>query len=340
MKVTKTYSIDESLFEIFDSLTNEKNINKSSFIEDVIKKYIKDNDMDTINKQYISKSDPDHIVTVLQQDQTYYILDDGSKIQRILFLHLFKPFTGVDTEDFFSKTNYVFEDIVEHIKKIDTRNIVEYSNDTIKSKITDYQTLYEKPLTGEDVKIKKPEKSEKSESINEIDPNIFFGKSNSIIKDIVDQLRQNNNQDQKLDHSIYDTMMENRQKILDIEDDIMIHQWKNSMETRKKLDENVDLPIINIKKSVFSENDKVNSSDEYNKDIDPKITDKLNEDIATLKNYYNNYKVGGFITKTKDELSDIMININNMNFSYPNCGDYFNDKIKLLNIVKVYKDAL
>jgi metal-responsive CopG/Arc/MetJ family transcriptional regulator len=279
MKVTKTYSIDESLFEIFDSLTTEKNINKSSFIEDVIKKYIKDNDMDTINKQYISKSDPNHIVTVLQQDQTYYILDDGSKIQKILFLHLFKPYTGVDTEEFFSKTNYVFEDIVEHIKRIDTKNIVEYSNDTIKSKITDYRTLYEKPLTGENINIKKHEKSENN---NEIDPNIFFGKSNSVISDIVDQFRQN------INHDMVD----------------MINEL---------------------------------NEDTTNDDT----TNELNEDIAILNYYYNNYKVGGFITKTKDELSDIMINLKNLNFSYTDvCTDYFHNKIKLLNIVKVYSDAL
>lgn len=42
MKMTKTYSIEESLYNIFDSLTSEKNINKSSFFEDAIKKYIKD----------------------------------------------------------------------------------------------------------------------------------------------------------------------------------------------------------------------------------------------------------------------------------------------------------
>ena len=57
MKTTKTYSIDELLYEAFDILANEKNINKSSFFEDVIKKYLKDNNLEIIGEDYQLKSD-------------------------------------------------------------------------------------------------------------------------------------------------------------------------------------------------------------------------------------------------------------------------------------------
>jgi len=118
MKTTKTYSIEGSIYNAFDSLTTEKNINKSSFIEDCIKKFLKDNDMDFVDKLYCLKTNPDHIVTVISQDSTYYILDDGSKIQRILFMQIFKELSPINPDEFFSKSNPILENIAEEIKNI------------------------------------------------------------------------------------------------------------------------------------------------------------------------------------------------------------------------------
>ena len=68
MKIQKTYSIEESIYNAFDSLTNEKNINKSLFIEEYIKKFLKDNDMDFVDKLYYLREKPDHIVRVTSQE--------------------------------------------------------------------------------------------------------------------------------------------------------------------------------------------------------------------------------------------------------------------------------
>jgi hypothetical protein len=133
MKTTKTYSIDESLYSAFDLLTTEKNINKSSFIEDLIKKYLKDNDMDFIDKVYESRFDPTNIVKVLTEDSTYYMLDDGSKIQKILFLHNFKEINGVDPVDFFKKSEIsIAHSLAKQIKDISLDKI---EDDNFETKI-------------------------------------------------------------------------------------------------------------------------------------------------------------------------------------------------------------
>ena len=120
MKVTKTYSIEDSLYRAFDALTLEKNVNKSSFIEDIIKKYLKDNNLELVDKLYVLKTDENSIVTVLTQDDTYYILNDGSKIQKSLFVHLFEEFNGVNPNEFFKQVEPIFEKIREDFEKIDT----------------------------------------------------------------------------------------------------------------------------------------------------------------------------------------------------------------------------
>ena len=130
MKTTKTYSIDESLYSAFDLLATERNINKSSFIEDLIKKYLKDNDMDFIDKVYESRFDPSNIVKVLTEDSTYYMLDDGSKIQKILFLHNFKEINGVDPEDFFRKSEMsIAQSLAKQIKDIDIDKLMGDNSD-------------------------------------------------------------------------------------------------------------------------------------------------------------------------------------------------------------------
>ncbi len=123
MKTTKTYSIEESIYRAFDSLTTEKNINKSSFIEDIIKKFLKDNDMDYIDKLYSLRADPSRVVTVISQDSTYYTLDDGSKIQKVLFMLIFKECEPINPNEFFNKSNTIFEKLAEDIKKIDASKI-------------------------------------------------------------------------------------------------------------------------------------------------------------------------------------------------------------------------
>ena len=48
MKTTKTYSIEEDLYNMFDKLCNRKNLNKSSIIREYIATFVDENyDCDT-----------------------------------------------------------------------------------------------------------------------------------------------------------------------------------------------------------------------------------------------------------------------------------------------------
>lgn len=148
MKLTKTYSVDESIYLAFETLTNEKNINKSSFIEEAIKKFLKDNDVDYIDKLYSLKSNPSHTVTVISQDPTYYFLSDGSRIQKILFMQVFKESDSVNPHDFLNPPK-VLEDIAEKIKniKIDEPkkaedNLYELEDDILDLDLLKYYNIY------------------------------------------------------------------------------------------------------------------------------------------------------------------------------------------------------
>lgn len=116
MKTTKTYSIEESLYDSFDNFANENNLNKSSFFEDAIKKYLSDNELEVIGIDYELKTDSNYIVTLLSQNKIVCNLKNGDKIQRTLFYDIFKPVIGVDPNEFFSRTASIFEDILNKVK--------------------------------------------------------------------------------------------------------------------------------------------------------------------------------------------------------------------------------
>lgn len=109
-KITKTYSVDQKIYEAFDNITEEKNINKSSFIENCINKFLDENNMGYIDKVYVSKVDPSYGVTIKRKDDTFYYLSDGSKISIILFIQTFKEVDQVDPNEFFN--NKIVNDIV------------------------------------------------------------------------------------------------------------------------------------------------------------------------------------------------------------------------------------
>jgi len=117
-KITKTYSIDQKIYEAFDQVADENNINKSSFIEGCISKYINENKREFINKVYVLKTNPNYTTTIVSRDDTFYFLKDGSKIPIILFMQMYKEMdvdannlfieSGVNqmSQNFLSKTGY------------------------------------------------------------------------------------------------------------------------------------------------------------------------------------------------------------------------------------------
>lgn len=103
-KITKTYSVDQKIYEAFDNITDEKNINKSSFIENCINKFLNDNDSGFVDKVYVLKTNPSYSVVIRRKDDTFYYLNDGSKIPIILFMQMYKEVDQVDPKQFFDNS--------------------------------------------------------------------------------------------------------------------------------------------------------------------------------------------------------------------------------------------
>jgi hypothetical protein len=96
-KITKTYSVDQKIYEAFEQVADENNINKSSFIEGCINKYLNDNNKGYTGKIYVLKTNPMSVVSIRKQDDTFCYLNDGSKIPIILFMQAYKE---VDASNF------------------------------------------------------------------------------------------------------------------------------------------------------------------------------------------------------------------------------------------------
>ena len=103
-KITKTYSVDQKIYEAFDNITDEKNINKSSFIENCINKFLNENDSGFIDKVYVLKTNPSYSAVIRRKDDTFYYLNDGSKIPIILFMQMYKEVDQVNPKEFFDNS--------------------------------------------------------------------------------------------------------------------------------------------------------------------------------------------------------------------------------------------
>jgi hypothetical protein len=103
-KITKTYSVEQRIYEAFEQVADENNINKSSFIEGCINKYVTENKREFVNKVYILKTNPEYTTTIIAKDDTFYFLKDGSKIPIILFLQMYKEVDEVNADKFFSES--------------------------------------------------------------------------------------------------------------------------------------------------------------------------------------------------------------------------------------------
>jgi hypothetical protein len=123
MKTTKTYSIDDKTYQMFDLLCKKNSINKSSFIESCIKKYLKENLGFDIDDLYQLKENRDYIVSILDRDETYFDLSDGSRIPQILFYQIYELFPRLDSDEFFNKKNALnkIADVIEKTKETEEK---------------------------------------------------------------------------------------------------------------------------------------------------------------------------------------------------------------------------
>jgi len=165
-KTTKTYSINDKTYELFDRICKKDNINKSSFIESKIKEYLSENLGYNDDDLYQSRMDEEYIVSIIGSDDTFLELSDGSRVSKIMFYHNFKGYKAVDPEKFFSGG---LKFVSETLKEPNEEANVKYWENHRK----EYPGIYD--MTDEEEKIRRDnikdivEMNKKSEVIVDID---------------------------------------------------------------------------------------------------------------------------------------------------------------------------
>jgi len=101
-KTTKTFSVEEGTYKLFEQHCKKNNINKSSYLESCVKKYLRDNLGYDDEELYYLRENQNYVVSITDRDDTYFELSDGSKIPQILFYQTFKQVEKVDPEKFFN----------------------------------------------------------------------------------------------------------------------------------------------------------------------------------------------------------------------------------------------
>lgn len=115
-KITRTFSIEEKLYDKFELMCKSKGINKSKILQDAIKNFIGQNY--EINKKlsyklkYDENSEPIHII---DKDLDFFILDNGNKINIFDFEILYEEF-----DDYVSKV----------LNELQNKNNIENENET------------------------------------------------------------------------------------------------------------------------------------------------------------------------------------------------------------------
>lgn len=92
-KITKTFSIEEKLYDKFELMCKSKGINKSKIIQDAIKTFIGQNY--EINKKLSYKLKYDEnseAIHIIDKDLDFFILDNGNKINIFDFEILYEEF--------------------------------------------------------------------------------------------------------------------------------------------------------------------------------------------------------------------------------------------------------
>ena len=92
-KITKTFSIEEKLYDKFELVCKSKGINKSKIIQDAIKTFIGQNY--EINKKLSYKLKYDEnseAIHIIDKDLDFFILDNGNKINIFDFEILYEEF--------------------------------------------------------------------------------------------------------------------------------------------------------------------------------------------------------------------------------------------------------
>lgn len=90
-KITKTFSVDERLYNLFDFICKENNINKSSLISEKLAEFTVSRMGDLYNYTFM-RDDKKYKVADIQRDNNKFVflLDDDSEYDVEDFVKLFK----------------------------------------------------------------------------------------------------------------------------------------------------------------------------------------------------------------------------------------------------------
>lgn len=310
MKTTKTYSIEESIYSAFDSLTSDRNINKSSFIEESIRKFLKDNDMDFIDKLYCLKTNPDHIVTVISQDKVYYNLNDGSKIQKILFMQIFTEIIPVKPEDFFKKSVPIIENIVKKIKNIDETKIPNVSGPNEKLKMDYLEKLSKTDKDLIDSSFFEDHVNKIVEINSCVNPEEFF--NTFPLKDFVKKLKNDETHELKIGEYSDSNKISGDPFRIDSEKEEPGEPWEVNPKGE----------FFNIDSSPFQSENRLKSLideryEEEIKDVKNTIIKKIKkENNDELNEMKKQYESGYFINKDRNEICEAIAKLMRIDFGY------------------------
>lgn len=85
-KVTRTYSVEDNLYKIFDTMCKEQNINKSSFVQNCLSSFVLDRAKKDMLYEYYKNGNGDKLFRIIGIDKTddwdiIYRLDDDTDIK-------------------------------------------------------------------------------------------------------------------------------------------------------------------------------------------------------------------------------------------------------------------
>lgn len=90
MKTSKTFSIESTLFEKFDEICKQKNLNRSQWIEDKIKAFVAQEIIFDATFYKLRWMDDDNYVTIKDRQDNFVILDNGNRIDVFDFEKLYE----------------------------------------------------------------------------------------------------------------------------------------------------------------------------------------------------------------------------------------------------------
>lgn len=298
---TKTFSIDNKLYERFELICKTKKMNKSKVIQDAIRKFISENsDIDT-NTYYRLKLDVNsELVKIDKKEDDFILLSNGNRLNIFDFEMLYEsqgPNVDKVLYDLINERSTLL-----NVKLINNDDIVDSS--ILENHIMSKEHAESIKKTFMNVDMSKVEDDKKT-IVREVDPNestINF--DNSTIEDKIEQLKEKYSITEKLD--IVKRIKEKRTELTEF-----------SNKELKQFDLN---KLENILSYIYDTDVKINESflgdkTSYTINIPIKYVD------INFKNLMNN--IAGFEYTTNDikikpiheKIQDVIKNLEHQNFS-------------------------